>query len=235
LIDPLKGKKLTKNLTLQELLEKKTIKAFVFDLDGTLIDSQAGIVKTINEFLQTKGYNFGEEKLGKLFGTPLEKVFCMLIPGLTETEAFEYLKEIRLIYAKNHTEITTLFQGSMELLQGLKSKGFKVAVASTKYKPLVVEILNHFKLNEFIDVVVSDYEVANHKPAPDILIETAKRLDLKPDDCVYIGDSPSDIEAGKKAGTGTVAVLTGSHSKEKFAEIKPDFIIERIADIKLEK
>ncbi|MBN1328687.1 MAG: HAD-IA family hydrolase [Candidatus Heimdallarchaeota archaeon] len=220
-------------VTLQEILEKKDIKAFVFDLDGTLIDSQIGIAKTVSEFLQKKGHEIGEEKIMELFGTPLEVVLCKLVPGLSESEAFEYLKEIRKVYAKHHTEITTLFPGVQELLQGLKMKGFKVAIASTKYKPLVEEIVVHFKLDEYIDVIVSGYEVANHKPAPDILFETAKRLHLHPTNCIYIGDSPSDIVAGKEAGTVTIAVLTGSHSEEKFIKIQPDFLIKKIANIQL--
>ncbi|NHJ84575.1 MAG: hypothetical protein FK734_03885, partial [Asgard group archaeon] len=86
-------------LVLQDLLKERSVKAFVFDLDGTLVDSQAGIAKTVSEFLQSKGHDIGKKQIMELFGTPLEKIFCLLIQGFSETEAFEYLKEIRKIYA----------------------------------------------------------------------------------------------------------------------------------------
>lgn len=214
-------------ITLEDLLTlRPQLKAFLFDLDGTLVNSQEGIITTIHEFLQTKGHTFDREMITKLFGKPLEVVFKILIPNLTEEDIPIYLKGIRERYSKNHTEITPLFPKTKEILDNIKARGFKMGVASTKFKRFIVEILAHYNLLELFDVIVSGYEVKNHKPAPDILIEAAKQLQVLPSECVYIGDSPSDIEAGKRAGCVSIAVLTGPHSQKKFVNEKPDYVIE---------
>lgn len=227
---------INERVTLEDLLIlRPQLKAFLFDLDGTLVNSQEGIITTIHEFLQTKGHTFDRELITEMFGKPLEVVFKLLIPDLTEEDIAVYLKEIRERYSKNHTEITPLFPKTKEILDSIKARGFKTGVASTKFKRFIVEILEHYNLLGLFDVIVSGYEVENHKPAPDILIEAAKQLQVLPSECVYIGDSPSDIEAGKRAGCISIAVLTGPHDQETFVNEKPDYLIENLLALILDK
>ena len=222
-------------VTLEDILTlRPQLKAFLFDLDGTLVNSQEGIITTIHDFLKTKGHTFDRELITELFGKPLEVVFKILIPDLTEEDIIVYLKEIRERYSKNHTEITPLFPKTKEILEGIKAKGFKMGVASTKFKKFIVEILEHYNLLGLFEVIVSGYEVKNHKPAPDILIETAKQLQVLPSECVYVGDSPSDIEAGKRAGCVSIAVLTGPHGQETFVNEKPDYVIDNLLSLVLD-
>ncbi|MFW9924141.1 MAG: HAD family hydrolase [Candidatus Thorarchaeota archaeon] len=227
---------LNEKITLESLLRKRaSLKAFLFDLDGTLVDSQEGIITTIKEYLKSKGHDFGKERIAKLFGTPLEVIFKILIPNITEDEIATYLQEIRANYAKNHREITKVFPHTESLLKEIQSKGYKLGLASTKMRKFIVEILEHYNLLDYFSVIVSGYEVANHKPAPDILFETARQLQIDPADAIYVGDAPSDIVAGKKAGAITIAVLTGSHGIDQFTAVQPDFIIKDLSAIKLEK
>jgi len=221
-------------ITLEDIKrEYPELKAFLFDLDGTLIDSKEGIVNTINGFLSSKGYNFGTTRIAELFGTPLEVIFTMLIPTITEDEINQYLTEIRAQYATNHRDITSVFPSTEKVLQGIKDQGYIIGIASTKKKRFVIEIMEHFGLMPFFDVIVSGYDVPNHKPAPDILLEAAKQLQLKPGECLYVGDTPNDIEAGKRAGMGTIAVLTGSYIEEHFEAINPDFIIKDLTELQI--
>ena len=223
---------LSEKITVADILAiRPQLKAFIFDLDGTLVDSQEGIITTVVDFLKSKGHIFTRDRISNLFGTPLEKVFKILIPRLTEEQIMEYLTAFREIYARKHTEITPIFPQTKPILKDLKSKGFKIGVASTKFKKFVVEILDHFELLDFFDIIISGYEVAQHKPAPDILIKTAELLDLSPQECIYIGDAPTDVEAGKRAGTATIAVLTGPYESKHFENerAKPDFIIRNLS------
>ena len=226
---------IAESITIEDILAvRPEIKAFIFDLDGTIVNSMEGIITTVLEYLfEKEQQQFSREKIEELFGTPLEKLFKILIPRLTEEETMLYLKEIRAKYAENHTEITPLFPEVKALLEELHAKGYKMGVASTKFKKFVVEILEHYNILDFFDVVLSGYEVANHKPAPDILLKAAEMLDLTPKECLYIGDAPTDVEAGKRAGMVTIAVLTGPHGSEKFNEEKssPEFMIENLSKI----
>jgi beta-phosphoglucomutase-like phosphatase (HAD superfamily) len=76
---------------------------------------------------------------------------------------------------------------------------------------------------------VTGYEVKNHKPAPDIVLEAAKRLGISPKECVVVGDSPIDVEAGKRAGSHTIALVTDSHSRRLLKKANPTIIIENLA------
>jgi len=223
-------------LRLDDIIEKRDnpIKAFLFDLDGTLIDSKEGIIETLTNFLNFKGNNVKKEQIRKLFGTPIEVIFRTMVPGIEEDEVWNYVKEVREVYAKNHLQITKAFPEVKGLLKALQDKGYRLGVASTKLKKFVVEALEHFEMLSFFEEVISGYEVENHKPAPDILLEITKRMNVSPSESVYIGDAPSDIEAGKKAGTITIAVLTGSHTEEKFKDVQPDFIIPSLDFLRVE-
>ena len=223
-----------KIVTLDDILAKrKKIKAFLFDLDGTLLNSREGIIDTLTGFLNTKGTEVTKEQIRKLFGTPIEVIFRKMVPSIDEEEVWNYVKEVREVYAKKHLEITNTFPETKEVLQALQEKGFRLGVASTKLKKFVVEALEYFELLPFFEEVVSGYEVQNHKPAPDILIEIAKRMNISPLESVYIGDALSDVQAGKEAGMMTIAVLTGSHTAEKFEEIQPDFIITDLSYLQI--
>lgn len=223
-----------KDLTLLEIVEKRgSIKAFLFDLDGTLIDSLEGIIQTQYELLQLKGYDVEKETIRNLFGKPLEVCLSILAPDKSEDEIWDLVKEMREMYAKNHLQLIQLLPNAKEILEELKKKGYQLGIASTKLRKFIMEALIHFELADYFEVVVSGYEVENHKPAPDIILETAKQMKVNPKNCVYIGDSPTDIIAGREAGTLTIAVLTGANNLEKMSRENPDFIIDDLTNFKI--
>ncbi|MHA1309003.1 MAG: HAD family hydrolase [Candidatus Heimdallarchaeota archaeon] len=215
-----------KFLTLQEITEKRqSINTILFDLDGTLVDSQEGIIQTQYELLRQKGYNITMSAIRNLFGKPLEVCLATFAPDKPEDEIWELVKEFRELYAKNHLEIIKLLPNAKKLLEELTKKGYRLGIASTKLKKFITEAINHLKIADYFEVVVSGYEVENHKPAPDLILETARQMNVAPQDCVYIGDSPTDIIAGREAGTLTIAILTGANNFEKMSKENPDFII----------
>ena len=223
---------ISEKVTLEDIYRlRPSIKAFLFDLDGTLIDSQEGIISIVKGFLDSKGHYFSKEFLESLFGKPIEVLFKELLPDKTSDEIWEYVKEVRVIYAENHLKITKLFPKVVELLTALKEAGLKLGVASTKFKKFIIEATDHFEITNFFDVIVSGYEVENHKPAPDIIHKAAEKLKIQPSDCVFIGDSVSDIESGNAAGAISIAVLTGASTIEKIKASKPDFIIETLESL----
>ncbi|MHA1212249.1 MAG: HAD family hydrolase [Candidatus Heimdallarchaeota archaeon] len=223
-------------VTLDDLLSKrKELKAFLFDLDGTLIDSQEGIIEIQKVFLKSKGHTIKEEEIRRSFGKPLEVIFGELLPEKTDEEILVYLNEIRKTYAENHLKITTVFPQVDELLQTINSLGYRMGIASTKFGKFILEATDHFNLTKYFEVIVSGYEVANHKPAPDIIFKSAELLGVQPENCVYIGDTPSDVQAGNSAGALTIAVLTGANDVEKMIPVKPDFIIKDLSSLQLKK
>lgn len=211
-----------------EFLKKRPLQAFLFDLDGTLLDSREGIIETVHTFLRSKGISSSKKKIAALFGTPIEELFRVFIPSYTEEQIQEFVSEVRKVYAKNHLQLVRIFPGVEQLLSSLKRAGYKIGLASTKYKPFIMEALEHFKLTTFFDVIVSGYEVKNHKPAPDLLLYAAKLLGISPEKCVYIGDSKTDVLAGKAAKMATVLVSTNNYPETLVKELNPDFVIPSI-------
>jgi len=223
-----------KFLTIQEITEKRqSIKTILFDLDGTLVDSQEGIIQTQYELLQQKGYAVTKDDIRSLFGKPLEVCLSILAPDRSEDEIWDLVKKMREMYAKNHLQIIKLLPNAKEILEKLKKKGYRLGIASTKLKKFITEAINHLEIADYFEVVVSGYEVENHKPAPDLILETARQMKVNPIDCVYIGDSPTDIIAGRDAGSLTIAVLTGANNLEIMSQENPDFIIEDLTYFKI--
>jgi HAD superfamily hydrolase (TIGR01509 family) len=132
---------------------------------------------------------------------------------------------------KHHLENTAINPHAEALLRELKEKGLKLGIITTKYKEPVMEVLSHFGLSELFDVVVTGYEVIRHKPAPDIVLEAAKRLRVDSRQCVIVGDSPLDVQAGKRAGSFTIAVLSTAYTRKQLESAKPTITIKKLEGI----
>jgi HAD superfamily hydrolase (TIGR01509 family) len=131
----------------------------------------------------------------------------------------------------HHLENTTIYPSAQMVLRRLKAKGFKLGIITTKYREPVMEVLSRFGISELFDVVVTGYEVIKHKPAPDIVLEAAKRLRVDSRQCVVVGDSPLDVQAGKRAGSFTIAVLSTTYTRKQLESAKPTIIIEKLEGI----
>lgn len=207
------------------------VNAVLFDLDGTLVDSSKAIINAVEKVLELKGLTCDRAKVARMIGVPLENIFSFLVPNLSQEEIWQLVHEYRKYYVKHHLENTAINPHAEALLRELKEKGLKLGIITTKYKEPVMEVLSHFGLSELFDVVVTGYEVIRHKPAPDIVLAAAKRLRTDPKRCVVVGDSPLDVQAGKRAGSFTIAVLSTAYSRKQLESAKPTIIIEKLEGI----
>jgi len=212
-------------------LRLQGVKAVLFDLDGTLVDSSEAIVNAVEKVLELKGLTCNRAKVARMIGVPLENIFGVLAPNLSEEETWQLVHEYRKYYMKHHLENTTIHPSAIMVLRRLKADGFKLGIITGKYREPVMDILSHFGISELFYVVVTGYEAMRHKPAPDIVLEAAKRLRTDPKRCVVVGDSPLDVQAGKRAGAFTVAVLSTTYTRKQLESAKPTIIIEKLEGI----
>ena len=212
-------------------LRLQNIKAVLFDLDGTLVDSSEAIIKAVAKALESKGLTCNRARVGRMIGLPLENIFGVLALNLSEQEIWQLVHEYRKYYMAHHLENTTIHPSAQMVLRKLKAKGFKLGIITTKYREPVMDVLSHFGIAELFDVVVTGYEVIKHKPAPDIVLEAAKRLRVDPKQCVVVGDSPLDVQAGKQAGAFTIAVLSTTYTRKQLESTKPTIVIEEFEEI----
>ena len=212
-------------------LRLEGVKAVLFDLDGTPVDSSEAIVNAIERVLESRGLICNRADVARMIGLPLENIFSTVAPDLSKEEIWQLVLEYRKYYTVHHLEKTATHPSAQIVLRQLKAKGFKLGIITCKCRKPVMDILAHFGVSELFSVVASGYEVKRHKPAPDIVLEAAKKLRVDPKQCVVVSDSPVDVQAGKRAGSFTIAVLSNVYNRRQLKNAKPTFIIEELEAI----
>ena len=206
------------------------VRAFIFDLDYTLIDSSEGIVHCFNEARRRAGEPEVEaERLKARIGLPIEDGFRLF--GSREPAAMREL--FRKIARDGEMARRSFFlPGAIESVAWLYERKYRLAVASTKSRPEIERILEHLGAANYFETVAGSDEVERPKPAPDSLLLVLKRMKLKPDQAVYVGDHVVDVRAARSAGLKVIAVKGGPCDPAELEREKPDLLLENIGAIK---
>jgi pyrophosphatase PpaX len=204
------------------------INTILFDLDGTLINTndliKASFMHTLNHYYPNQ---YTEKDIITFFGEPLEVSFRRVDP--------ERVEELTRFYRKHnkekHDEYVKEYPNVNTTLAALKEKGFKLAVVTTKRWETAKLGLRFANMTTFFDTIVTMDDIQNPKPDPEPLLLALERLGATPEEAVMVGDSPSDIEAGQRAGTKTVAVSWTIKGVSAFDAVHPDFIIDDMSEL----
>jgi HAD superfamily hydrolase (TIGR01549 family) len=198
---------------------------YLFDLDGTLVDSAADICGAIEEVLAaterpTVVVDF--ELLKGYIGRHLADLFGDLFPDYDSPQIDELIRQYRACYPARGHKLTRVYAGVPEALAALAGRK---STATTKGTPATRAILEQFGLIQYFDHVQGT-DGFPYKPAPDVILTALAALGAQPEDCLMVGDSPADMEAGKRAGVKTCAVRYGYGKPEALARFAPDFWID---------
>ncbi|MFB1082323.1 pyrophosphatase PpaX [Jeotgalibacillus sp. JSM ZJ347] len=206
----------------------KRIDTVLFDLDGTLINTNELI---ISSFMHVMDHyypgEYSREDVLQFMGPPLIESFQALNPEKTD----EMVNFYRAYNQKVHDELVTPFEGVDETVKELHKRGIKMAIVSTKRHEMVLRGLKLMKLDQYFDVVIGLDDVEHAKPHPEPLNKALKALGSTADQAIMIGDNHHDIEGGHNAGTRTAGVAWTSKGKEHLAAYKPDFMLEEMSDL----
>jgi HAD superfamily hydrolase (TIGR01509 family) len=187
-----------------------TLRAVLWDLDGTLTDSVRFVVDTANRVIEAHGGSaLAFESVGAMTGLPLEDIFRMAWPDLTPDLAQRYRTEYRNIYDREIIPATKLFDGARETLHAFHDAGVLQATVTGERAADCERILRGLGIASEIDVYLGADSVSRPKPAPDLAQHAMERLRCVPQECVVIGDAGADIAMGKAAGARTIQVLWG--------------------------
>lgn len=183
------------------------IKAVIFDLDGTLVDSMWMWKEIDIEYLA---------RFNKVFTEDLQ----VQIEGMSFSETAIYFKERfeipddidtikadwnEMAYLKYKNEVP-LKEGALSFLQELKSKGIKTGIATSNSRKLVDVAIESLEISDYFDAIHTSCEVAKGKPSPDIYLLVCEKLGVTPEECLVFEDIPQGIMAGKNAGMRVCAV-----------------------------
>ncbi len=187
-----------------------TVRAVLWDLDGTLTDSVRFVVDTANRVIEAHGGQALEfERVGAMTGLPLEDIFRMAWPDLTLDEAQRYRTEYRELYDREAVPATKLYDGALETLREFHDAGLLQATVTGKRAADCERILRGLGITGEIDVYLGGDSAPRPKPAPDLAQYAMARLRCAPGECVVVGDANADIVMGKAAGARTIQVLWG--------------------------
>lgn len=206
-------------------MPRGTVPAFpvyLFDVDGTLLDSALDICGAVSQVLSPHAPGPLEfEYLRGFIGFHLDVCFQEVRPDFSREQLNDLIQQYRSAYlARNHAS-TRPYPGVRETLAALPGRK---STATTKGTPTTRAVLEMFGLLPHFDHVQGT-DGFPCKPEPDVLLRSMEALGAKPEDCLFVGDSAADMEAGRRAGLRTCAVLYGYGRQEDMAKWSPDYWI----------
>src|SRR5258708_3105981 len=200
----------------------------LLEVEGTFVDAARDICGAIEDTLASTGQlEVSDEFLRGYIGRHLIDLFQNLLPEYWGEQMDALVVDYRRIYwARNHTA-TSVYPGVAEALAGLPGRK---STATTKGTPTTRTVLEMFGLlQHFEHVQGTDGFPA--KPEPDVIHASLKALDVCAEDCLLIGDAPADMEAGRRAGVKTCAVLWGYGKREDLAKWEPDYWVAHPSEL----
>ncbi|MBU4502526.1 MAG: HAD family hydrolase [Nanoarchaeota archaeon] len=208
------------------------MKLICFDLDNTLVKSDKLHIKAFQKaFEDYKLKKVDDKAIKDLLSITANKIIKNLYPSLSDKKVMEILK-VRNKYSVKYSKIKGLikvFSDSIDVIKKLKKK-YKVCLLSNSSHKEIEGILKGANIDtKLFDMIIGADEVKCGKPCPDEIFKAERLMHHKVD--YMVGDSPTDILTGKKAGCKTIAVLTGDFSKETLEKEKPDFIIKNLKEL----
>lgn len=202
--------------------------ALLFDLDGTLIDSYDLIASSFRHACRTVlDRDLSDGEVEARWGEPLAARFSAVDPG----RVAQLVEVYTAYYDTEHSRLSRPFPGVYDMLAQLARRRFSMAVVTSKRRRSTVQALEAFRLAPFIRIAVTSEDVPAPKPAPDPIIEAARRAGARVESVWMIGDGAFDIAAAKAAGAVSIAALWGTREREALLAGGPDYVVERPEEV----
>lgn len=200
------------------------IKAIIFDLDGTILDTLEDLYLAVNHAL--KAFNLPQrtkEEVRAFIGNGIEN---LMMRAAEDGYSPEVLNEFKTYYSVHKNDNTCVYPQIEELLEALKQKNVRLAVVSNKFDGAVKELAEKFFLGKFVCAIGERENIAK-KPAPDSVLEAMHAINALPEETLYVGDSEVDLLTAQNACIKCISVLWGFKDK--------DFLIKNGAENLVEK
>lgn len=198
---------------------------YVFDLDGTLLDTLGDLAASTNYALRTHGMpEHSLDDVRRFVGNGVRVLMERAVPQGAENPQFEAaFQTFRTHYMQHSLDTTKPYDGILETLEALKTEGCRLAVVSNKMMAATQELCRHF-FRDTIEVAIGEHEAQGirKKPAPDTVNEAFRQLGVGKERAVYVGDSDVDILTARNSGLPCISVLWGFRDR--------DFLIQHGAE-----
>lgn len=209
----------------------KDYKCYLFDIDGTLLDTTELIVKSCQKVcLKNAGFNPGFDFIASLTGLTLDKVLASCLDGNCDYDMARVIREYKDYQQAIYRDHLKVFPDVNHVLHHLKSQGKKIAAVTSRRLESLEPYLRFTDSLQYFDTLVTPEATTQHKPHPMPAIKAIDLLKTTPEQCLFVGDSIFDIQCGQKAGTDTAFVAWSFNSTDEL-EQGPTYIISNMKEL----
>ncbi|MBW5448994.1 pyrophosphatase PpaX [Cohnella sp. CFH 77786] len=205
------------------------LKAVLFDLDGTIVDTNELIIQSFLHALKGKvPEGFGRDHIIPSMGQPLKD-------QLQQFSGLEDVAELTQAYREynylKHDEMVSLFPGVAEVVKRLKEHGIKLGVVTTKMRPTTERALRMFGLFEHMDTIVTLDDVEHAKPHPEPVLKAMEAIGAEPEATAMVGDSTVDMQSALRAGAMPIGVAWSLKGEAVLWDAGAEQVIERMEEL----
>jgi pyrophosphatase PpaX len=204
--------------------------AVLFDLDGTLVDSIELIVAAaMNAFASRPGPSPTEAQIRNTIGRPLPTTFG---PWLVDENDLPFLiSKYREYQLEHHDRLTNAYDGIVDAVAALDAAGCRMGIVTSKVGFMAERALVHTGLAQYMKCIVASDSTARHKPEPEPVLLALEILGVMPDEAVFVGDSPYDMQSGRAAGVHAVGVAWGAFTTDALLDAGAEVILHRPSEL----
>jgi phosphoglycolate phosphatase len=209
------------------------LKAIIFDLDGTLVDSALDLRNAVNVLLADEGLRqLDIDEVKSMIGDGAAKLVerAVSATGGDLSRLPALVTRFLQIYEANASHHTECYPGVVEMLAGLRGLGFALAVVTNKPHAATIEILEALGLRAYFDTVIGGDTLPERKPHPAPILAALNCLGVAPESALMIGDNYHDVQAARAAGVRAFAVTYG-YSHKPHAELGADHLIDTMSEL----
>ncbi|MEC3882739.1 pyrophosphatase PpaX [Halobacillus litoralis] len=205
-----------------------SIRTILFDLDGTLIDTNELIIASFTHTIeQYSDRSYDREEILDFIGPPLRESLHKVNPDKVE----EMVETYRKHNIENHNRYVKAYEGVVETIETLKDQGYKLGIVTTKMRNTVHMGLELTNLDGLFETIITLDDVTNAKPHPEPIVKALNQLDSQASEAMMVGDNTHDIEAGQNAGTKTAGVAWTVKGRKVLDDLNPDYMLDNMRDL----
>ena len=209
----------------------KDYKLVIFDWDGTLMDSVARIVSSMQAAAKIEGLPVPSDvEVKEIIGLSLPVAFDKLFPGITATQVEAMLTQYKFQFIEADTTPMPLFDNAANLLVQLKKKNKILAIATGKGREGLTHVLQVSGMTQHFDTIRCAGEMPS-KPNPEMLNSILAELNILPSEAIMIGDTSHDLEMALAANIDSVGVTFGVHNSERLSQYNPKHTVDSLTEL----